>query len=63
MKKRIKQWEAKLEKLSNRRENNVNRYIIPIELEMSELRDKIREAKEILIEGCRDGLGGWSASD
>jgi len=43
---RLQQWEGQLEKLSNQRERNVNRYIIPIEIKMQELRDKIRNAKQ-----------------
>lgn len=43
---RLQQWEEKLEKLSDQRERNVNRYIIPIEIKMQELRDKIRSAKQ-----------------
>lgn len=43
---RLQQWEEKLEKLSNQREQNVNRYIISIEMKMQELRDKMRSAKQ-----------------
>ncbi len=43
---RLEQWESRLEKLSDQRELNVNRYIIPIEMKMQELRDKIRAAKK-----------------
>lgn len=39
--KRLNQWKEKLEKLSDQRERNVNRYIIPIEIKIEELRDKI----------------------
>jgi len=43
---RVQLWEEKLEKLSNQRELNVNRYIIPIEMKIEQLRDKIRGAKK-----------------
>jgi hypothetical protein len=43
--KRIYQWKKRLKNLSNKRERNVNRYIIPIEQQMSDLRDKIREVE------------------
>ena len=42
---RLDQWKGMLERLSNQREHNVNRYIIPIEMKMSDLRDKIRNAE------------------
>lgn len=35
--------EEKLKKLSDQRERNIDRYIIPIEEKMMELRGKIRE--------------------
>ena len=43
---RLQQWEEQLEKLSDKRERNVNRYIIKIDLKMQQLRDKIRSAKQ-----------------
>jgi len=33
-----------LKKLANKREDRIDRYIIPIEIKMQELRDKIRES-------------------
>lgn len=46
------QYIIKLEKLSDQREKNVNRYILPLEIKMVELREKIRkiEIDEELIE-------------
>lgn len=43
---RVQQWEEKLSKLSEQREKNINRYILPIEIKMSELEDKINKAKK-----------------
>jgi len=43
---RLQQWEEQLEKLSDKRERNVNRYIIKIDLKMQQLRDKIRSVKQ-----------------
>lgn len=43
---KIARLNARLQKLSDRRENNVNRYIIPIEIKMSDLNDKIDELKK-----------------
>lgn len=37
--------EERLQALSAQRERNVNRYIIPIEIKMSELRDRIENQK------------------
>ena len=39
---KIKKWKDKLQKLSNQREKNISKYIIPIEIKMEQLRDKIR---------------------
>lgn len=41
--KRIDQWKNKMKKLAYKRESNVSRYILPIEIQMEQLRDKIRE--------------------
>lgn len=41
---RLQQWEEKFERLSEKREQNINKYIIPIEIEMEKLRDKIEDA-------------------
>lgn len=41
---RLQQWQEELEKLSEKRERNINKYIIPIEIEMEKLRDKIEDA-------------------
>ncbi len=41
----LEQWKRKLKKLSNQREKNINRYIIPIELKMEKIISKIREVE------------------
>lgn len=35
-------WSEKLEKLETKRERNIDRYILPIESEIQETKDKIR---------------------
>lgn len=47
MSKRLDQYQKKLRQLSIQRERNVNRYIIPIELKMADVRDKISKYKTI----------------
>ena len=43
MSKKKRTLEERLLALSNQREKNVNRYVIPIEIKMAELRDKIKK--------------------
>lgn len=45
MAKKKRSLEERLQALSDQRERNVNRYIIPIEIKMSEIRDKIENQK------------------
>ncbi len=50
-KSRLEQWKTKHEKLSDQREKNINRYILPIEIKMQELKDKIRKKENETSKG------------
>lgn len=40
---RLEQAREKLEKLKEKRERNIDRYIIPVEIKIDEQRDRIRD--------------------
>ena len=40
---RPEQWQNQIKKLEEKRENNVNRYIIPIEIKIEEIKDKLKK--------------------
>lgn len=43
---RLQQWKDRLDKLTEKRERNIDRYILPIEIEQEQLRDKIMKANK-----------------
>lgn len=55
---RLKQLEKQLEKFEIQREKNINRYIIPYDIKISTLRDKIEleESKNDLCPDCSKPL-------
>lgn len=47
---RLSQWKTKLKELEQKREDRINRYIIPLEIEMDNLREKIENVSPNQIE-------------